>query len=80
MLVLTRHALTDPTNSGQSEIVCRIPPSDKEQTIVLTLVETRGSTGKLGVTAPKEITILRRELTRQCWVDSGPEIKYGGEG
>ena len=78
MLVLTRRSLpdNDTSDSDLSEVVCRIPPSDKEQTIVVTKL----ADGRLGFSAPKNVAILRRELARQQWVDAGPEIEYGGEG
>lgn len=62
MLVLSRNAQVSVANKDLAELVIEIPPCDKPRTVVVTLVENRGDKSRLGVVAPDDITVMRREV------------------
>jgi carbon storage regulator CsrA len=54
MLVLSR--------KKSNKTFMTVPPSDKETVITLVQVDIQGDRSKIGIDAPKEVTIMREEL------------------
>ena len=65
MLVLSRKA---------GEQIC-VPQFD----IVLTVLEVKGRTVRLGIAAPKEIAVVRKELQERSPKNSAQAVTFGND-
>ena len=61
MLVLSR--------KRDEEIVITVPPSGESTTIIVSQVDIRGDKSRIGVLAPREVSVRRGEIQRI--VDAG---------
>ena len=55
MLILARRV--------SERLILNIPPSDKPQTVTIMPTEIRGDAVRLGIQAPREIEIVREEIS-----------------
>ena len=59
-------AVEDP-RGPQDSVVLRVPPSAREQVILVTVCEFDGNSVRMGFTARPEVVILRQELDTGSW-------------
>jgi hypothetical protein len=65
MLVVHRHVSKSPT--PYRTIVVQIPPSTETRLLTFDLLEETGTGSRIGIQAPKDISILRGEIDRDLY-------------
>jgi hypothetical protein len=69
--------LSDPRGQ-QDGIVLRIPPSEIETVVLVTVHEYKGHAVDIGVEAPRSVLVMREEAEDAALVQAWREKKNGG--
>ena len=85
MLILKRYPtlgkgsrdLSDPRGQ-QDGIVLRVPPSETETVVLVTVCEYKGHAVAIGITAPPGVLIMREEAEEVALVQAWREKNNGG--